>query len=109
MLEWLIPAAYAQTTAAATPAATWLSFLPLFLIIIVFYFFIIRPQSKRYKEHKDMLAALQKKDQVVAAGGLLGEVVHVGDEVITLEIAQGVRVKVSKASVSYKLTQADLK
>ena len=111
MLDLILPAAYAQTTAvpAVGPTATLFSFLPLILIVVVFYFFIIRPQSKRFKEHKDMLNALKKGDRVVAAGGLVGEVIHVGDEIVTLEIAQGVRVKASKASVSYKLDKADLK
>lgn len=76
-----------------------ISFLPLILIFIVFYFLLIRPQQKRAREHQTFLKNLKKGDQVVTNGGLLGEITGLTDTVVTLEIADKVRVKVSRQHV----------
>ncbi len=76
--------------------------LPLLLIFVIFYFLIIRPQQKRAKEHRDMLNSLKKGDNVVTSGGLHGKVVGITDEIVTLEIANNVRVKVSKDYIASK-------
>jgi preprotein translocase subunit YajC len=75
---------------------------PFILIFAVFYFMIIRPQSKRQKEHQALVKSLQKGDQVVTAGGLHGTIHSISDEseVVTLEIADKVRVKINRASIS---------
>ena len=76
------------------------SFLPLIIIIVVFYFLLIRPQSKRAKEHRTMVAGLQAGDEVITGGGVVGKVTSVDDNFATIEISSGVEVKVQKGSVS---------
>jgi len=79
------------------------SFAPLILIFIVFYFLLIRPQSKRQKEHKQMIAELGKGDEVVTSGGLYGKVTDLGDSFVQLEVAEGVEVKVQRHAVTATL------
>ena len=98
-MEWLIPSAYAQAAGGAQPNA-FVQLLPLVLIFVVFYFLLIRPQAKRAKEHKAMVAALAVGDEVVTAGGILGKVTETGDQFLTVELAEGVRVKVQRHTVS---------
>ncbi len=75
-------------------------FLPIILIMIVFYFLLFRPQQKKAKEHKDMVEAVKRGDQVVTAGGIVGKVVKVGEEGrITVEIAPNVKVEVLRATL----------
>jgi preprotein translocase subunit YajC len=73
--------------------------IPMLLIFLIFYFLLIRPQQRRQREQDAMLKGIEKGDQVVTAGGLHGKVVGVTDDVLTLEIADRVRVKVSRAKV----------
>ncbi len=77
-----------------------LSFLPLILIFVVFYFLLIRPQQKRLKEHRDMLAAIRRGDRVVTGGGIIGTVHKVEDDELTLDIAEGTRVKVVRSMIA---------
>ena len=77
-----------------------LSFSPFILIIVVFYFLLIRPQQQRLKAHRAMVESLRKGDEVVTSGGLLGKVIKVADDEATVEIADGVRVKVVKSTIS---------
>jgi preprotein translocase subunit YajC len=70
------------------------------LMLVVFYFLLIRPQQKRAKEHQNMLSKIAAGDEVVTSGGILGKVVEVGDSFLTIEISDGVRIKVQKAQVS---------
>jgi len=83
--------------------------LPLLLIFVVFYFLLIRPQTKRAKEHKAMVAAIATGDEVVTSGGILGKVTDVGDQFLTVEIADGVRVKVQRHTVASVLPKGSLK
>jgi preprotein translocase subunit YajC len=73
---------------------------PLILIFVVFYFLLIRPQQKKTKEHRQMLAALKKNDEVLTAGGVYGKVVALADAVVTLEVAQNVKIRVSRPQIS---------
>jgi preprotein translocase subunit YajC len=98
-MEWLIPSAYAQAAGAAQPNVV-MQLLPLILIFVVFYFLLIRPQAKRAKEHKAMVSALAVGDEVVTSGGILGRVAEVSDQFLTVEVAEGVRVKVQRHTVS---------
>lgn len=83
----MISTAYAQ--AAAAPAGGGLiTFLPIILMFVVLYFLMIRPQAKRAKEHKAMIEALKKGDEVVTSGGVVGRITKVGDHYVTLEIAR---------------------
>ncbi len=81
-------------------------FLPMILIIVVFYFFMIRPQIKRQKELQKFRSALQKGDKVVTTGGLYGKIEEIKDNIIMLEIAPGIKVKVDKSVVLKDITDA---
>ena len=97
----MIPTAYAQTAAGVAPAgSSLLGYLPLILVFVIFYFMVLRPQTKRYKEHMALLQNLKRGNYVVTSGGLVGQITHVGDTLVTLEVSSGVEVKVSKPSVS---------
>ncbi len=91
--------AYAAAPAAGPAAGGFMSFLPLILIFAVFYFLLIRPQQKKAKEHQGFLLALKKGENVVTSGGLHGVITGLTDTVITLEIAEKIRVKVSRQHI----------
>lgn len=93
--------------AAATP--DWTSFLPLIIIFVLFWFMLIRPQMKQAKEHRKMLEALQKGDEVVTTGGVAGKIVKVGDSFVALEIAPEIVVQVQKHTVQTLLPKGTLK
>lgn len=84
----MISPAFAQAAGEAGAQASIMSFLPLILIFVVFYFLAIRPQMKRQKEHKNMVQALQKGDEIITSGGVLGKISKCGDVYLTLEVAQ---------------------
>ena len=107
-MDWLIPSAYAQAAGAPQPNML-VQLLPLVLIFVVFYFLLIRPQAKRAKEHKAMVTALSAGDEVVTSGGILGKVTETADQFLTLEIAQGVQVKVQRHTVTSVLPKGTLK
>ena len=109
LLDLLISPAAAQSTAAA-PAGSLLSnmLLPLGFIAIMF-FLMIRPQMKRQKEQKEMLAKLAKGDEVVTNGGIAGRIDDIGDSFVSVEIADGVRVKLQKGAISAVLPKGTLK
>ena len=107
-MEWLIPSAYAQAAGGTQPNA-FIQLLPLVLIFVVFYFLLIRPQAKRAKEHKAMVAALAVGDEVVTSGGILGKVTETGEQFLTVEVADGVRVKVQRHTVGAVLPKGTLK
>jgi preprotein translocase subunit YajC len=79
------------------------------LMFVVFYFLLIRPQSKRAKEHKAMVAALAKGDEAVTNGGILGRVSHVGEQYVTIEIADGVSIKVQRNAVQAIMPKGTIK
>ena len=107
-MDWLISSASAQA-AGGTPANPIMQLLPLILIFVVFYFLLIRPQAKRAKEHKAMVAALAVGDEVVTSGGILGRVTEAGEQFLTVEVAEGVRVKVQRHTVSSVLPKGTMK
>ena len=98
LMSFLISDAMAQGGGSADPGYMGLLF-PI-LLIVVFYFLLIRPQTKRAKEHKAMVAALKKGDEVVTGGGVLGRITDVGENFIQLEVAEGVQLRVQKQSVA---------
>jgi len=100
MSNFLISDAQAQA-AAASPAGGGLGQIAILVVFVaVFYFLLIRPQQKRAKEHQAMLSKLAVGDEVVSAGGILGRVTDLGDSFVTIEIADGVRIKVQKGQVT---------
>jgi preprotein translocase subunit YajC len=106
----LISEAYAQAAGAGASgggAGMLVQFAPLVLIFVVFYFLLIRPQQKRAKEHRDMLGAVRRGDRVVTGGGIVGSVIKVADDELTVEIAENVRVKVIRSTVTTILARTE--
>ena len=95
--------------APATGATDPLQFLPFIVIFVLFYFMLIRPQMKRAKEQKKMIEALQKGDEVITAGGLLGKITKVGEQYVSLEIADNVTIQVQKQTVQTLLPKGTIK
>jgi preprotein translocase subunit YajC len=91
--------AYAQAPGISGPGQI-LSFLPLVLIFVVFYFLLIRPQQKKSKQHQDMLAKLKKNDEVMTSGGIYGKVVALADNVVTVEVAPNVRIRINRPNIA---------
>lgn len=109
----LISSAFAQTAPAAAAEGgvmgSLTGMLPLVLMFVVLYFIMIRPQMKRQKEHKAMIEALAKGDEVATAGGLLGRVTRLGEGTMHLEIANGVEVQVQRSAVTQVLPKGTVK
>ena len=107
----LISAAYAQGTVITgifDNQSALIQFLPLVLIFVVFYFLLIRPQQRKAKDHKTMLDALRRGDRVVTGGGIIGTVARVENpEEVTVDIADGVRVRVLRSTISSVLAKPD--
>ncbi len=99
-MAFFISDAYAQGAPAPTAGESLLGFVPLLIIFAIFYFLLIRPQVKRAKEHKKLVESIAKGDEVVTTGGLLGKVTDVDENFITLEIADGLRVRIQRQSVT---------
>jgi preprotein translocase subunit YajC len=105
--EVLISPAFAQGTGA--PDAGVMGFLPIILMFVLLYFLMIRPQMKRAKEHKTMTGALQKGDEIITSGGVLGKVTKVGEAYVSLEIAPETEVQVQKSAVQTLLPKGTIK
>jgi len=105
----LISNAYAQTAAAAGPMESAMQFLPIILMFVVLYFLMIRPQQKKAKEHKALLEALGKGDEVVTQSGMVGRITKVSDDFVTIEIAANVEVQMQKPSIVVVLPKGTLK
>jgi len=103
----MISLAHAQAAAAASPGFE--QFLPLIIIGVLFWFMLIRPQMKRAKQQKKMLTELAKGDEIVTASGQVGKIVKLGDQFISLEIADGVITHVQKQSVQTLLPKGTIK
>ena len=107
-MNFFISDAWAQ--AAGGPSGPGMSDLIFFVaIILMFYFMLIRPQMKRQKEHKKMVSEMAKGDEVVTNGGLLGKITKVGDDFLTVQIADGVEVKVQRAQVAAVMPKGTIK
>jgi preprotein translocase subunit YajC len=105
-----ISEAFAQTAPAAGGAeSSLLSLLPLVLMFVVLYFIMIRPQMKRQKEHKAMIEALAKGDEVVMGGGVMGRVSKLGDSILSVEVADGVELQVQRSAVVQVLPKGSFK
>jgi preprotein translocase subunit YajC len=102
MISMFATPAYAASAGAAPSgtAAFFAQVFPLLLIFVIFYFLLIRPQQRRLRQHRDMVAAVKKNDVAVTNGGLIGKVIRVDEGEVELEIASGVRVRVIKTMLS---------
>lgn len=105
-MDFFIASAYAQD---AAPQSGLLSFLPLIVIFVVFYFLLIRPQTKRAKEHRQLVEKLAVGDEVVTNGGLLGKITNVGDSFVTVELADNVKIKLQKHAVGSVVPKGTMK
>jgi preprotein translocase subunit YajC len=101
--------AFAQGTTLASAESSLMSFAPLILMFAVLYFIMIRPQMKRQKDHRNMLAAMAKGDEVVTSGGMVGKVTRVGEAYVGVEIADNVEITVQKAAVTTILPKGSIK
>lgn len=97
-MDWFFVLAAAPAGGGAS--SMFVNIFPLVLIFVVFYLFLIRPQQKRAKEHEAKIGAVQKNDEVVTGGGLMGKVTKVADDYVEVEIAPNVRVKAVKATLT---------
>ena len=107
--EAFAQAAPPATAATDSPFGNLGTMLPLVLMFVVLYFVMIRPQMKRQKEHKTMVEALAKGDEVVTSGGLLGKITKIGESFIGIEIANGVEIQVQRAAVVQVLPKGTVK
>lgn len=105
----LISNAYAQTAGAAGPMDGVMQFLPIILMFVVLYFMMIRPQQKKAKEHKALIDALTKGDEVMTQSGIAGRITKVNDDFVTVEIADKVEVQMQKPSIAMVLPKGTLK
>jgi preprotein translocase subunit YajC len=108
-MDFLINSAYAQ--AAGTPAGglSLVGMAPFALMLVAFYFLLIRPQSKRAKEQREMLAKIVAGDEIATTGGILGKVTDVGEQFLSVEVADGVNIKLQKFQVAQVLPKGTVK
>ena len=105
----LITSAYAQASGALPQSDTLLTFLPMIAIFVVFYFLLIRPQQKKQKEARAMLDALEKGNEVVTAGGILGRIVKIDEQYVTVEVAPNTQMVVQRGAISQLLPKGTIK
>ncbi len=105
-MDFFISNAYAQD---AAQSGGLMSFLPLIVIFAVFYFMLIRPQMKRAKEHKQLVASLSKGDEVITNGGLLGKITDVTESFVTLELADNLQIKLQRQAVASVMPKGTIK
>ncbi len=103
----IISPAYAQAAGGSEPG--FIGFLPIILMFVLLYFLMIRPQMKRAKEQKAMVEALQKGDEVVTAGGIVGKITKLSDQYVTVEVAPNTEVVVQRSAVQVPLPKGTLK
>lgn len=96
-----------QAAPSGGAAGTLGAVLPMLLIFVLFYFLLIRPQSQRYKKHQQLLSEIVRGDQVVTNGGLIGKVTKAADDELTVEITQGVKVRIKRAMIADVLNRTE--
>ena len=107
-MDFFISPAWAQAAGGSSSSA-WVNILPLVLIFVVFYFLLIRPQTKRAKEHRAMVAKLSAGDEVVTTGGILGRISEIDESFVTLEIAPKVTIRVQRFQVTQLMPKGTFK
>ena len=105
----MISSAFAQAAPGGAGGMDLMGLLPLILMFVLLYFLLLRPQMKRAKEQKQMIASLQKGDEVITSGGALGKVTKVSDNYLSLEVAPNVEITVQKSAIQTMLPKGTLK
>ena len=108
-MDFLINSAHAQAAGGSSGQSILSALMLPVLLLVVFYFLLIRPQNKRAKEQKEMLSKVAAGDEVATTGGILGKVIDVGEQFLTLEIASGVSIKLQKFQVAQVLPKGTVK
>ena len=111
-MDFFISDTWAEAPAAAgapTQGSPFVTLIMLGVLFAAFYFILIRPQAKRAKEHKALIAALAKGDEVVTAGGVFGRVTNLGEAYVTVDIAEGVEIKVQRQAIQTVLPKGTIK
>lgn len=106
-MDWLIQSAYAQ--AAGDQGSPFMSLLPLVLIFGVFYFLLIRPQNKKQKEHRELVANIGVGDEIVTAGGVLGKVTAVKEQFVHVQVADSVELKIQRHTIGQVMPKGTIK
>ena len=109
LLAFLIPAAHAQTAGGQPQGMGLTTLLVPIILIAIMYFLMIRPQMKRQKEHKALLDKLSRGDEVITSGGVAGVITDIGENFITVEVADNVRIRVQRSAVGHVLPKGTLK
>jgi len=107
-MDFFITPAWAQAAGAAS-SSPLMTVLPLLLIFVVFYFLLIRPQTKRAKEHREMVGKLAPGDEIVTNGGILGRISEIGEHFVTLEVASGVAIRVQRVQIAQLMPKGTFK
>ena len=105
----MVEFAYAQAAQGATGPGPLMTIFPFIIILVIMYFMVFRPQQKKQKEHQAMLGKLAAGDEVILAGGILGRVIELGEQFLTIEIADNVRIKVQRFQVTTIVPKGTLK
>jgi len=102
----MVDFAYAQAAPGAGGPGPLMTMFPFVIILVIMYFMVFRPQQKKLKEHQEMLNKLKRNDEVMTSGGIYGKVIEIKDQVVTLEVAPNVRIRVNRPQIS-AVTTAD--
>ena len=109
LLDFLVSPAAAQAAGAPAPASPLMSLLPLIVLFVVLWFLLLRPQMKKAKEHRELVAKLQKGDEVLTSGGLAGRIDDLGESFVSVEVADKVSIKVQRGAITAVLPKGTLK
>ncbi|MDY0022629.1 preprotein translocase subunit YajC [Arenimonas caeni] len=109
LLDILVSPAAAQAAGGPAPASPLMSLLPLIVLFVVFWFLLLRPQMKKAKEHRELVAKLQKGDEVLTNGGIAGRIEDLGESFVTVEVADKVSIKVQRGAITAVLPKGTLK
>jgi preprotein translocase subunit YajC len=96
----MVDFAYAQAAPGAAGPGPLMTIFPFIVILVIMYFMVFRPQQKKLKQHQEMLNKLKRNDEVMTSGGIYGKVTEIKDQVVTLEVAPNVRIRVNRPQIS---------